>query len=392
MKLPKLIRFFISYVIVGVAVAIGVVIVYPKMQTQIPQAEPASSTQPPPLQPVSATTAIQASGPVSYADAVNRAAPAVVNIHTTKVVRERNPMLDDPVMRWFFGGIPNNQTRQRIERSLGSGVIIRSDGYILTNNHVIKNATEINVFLLDGREAKASIVGTDAATDLAVLKVDLKSLPSISVTHNPMPSVGDVVLAIGNPFGVGQTVTQGIVSATGRNQLGISAFENYIQTDAAINPGNSGGALINAHGELVGINTAIFSQSGGSVGIGFAIPVDLASQVLESIIQHGLVVRGWVGIEVQDISPALAESFGLNESRGALVAGILRGGPAADAGLRPGDILTAIDGNQINTSREIQAHISQSTPGKKIKLDGIRLGQPFTTQAVVIQRPQSVTR
>lgn len=389
MKLPKIIRFFISYVIVGVAVAVGVVIVYPRVM---------GSYLPTPTPPTSVSSGSQtysgntATGPVSYADAVNRTAPAIVNIHAAKYVRERNPMLDDPIMQWFFGGVPNNQTRQRIERSLGSGVIVSEDGYIITNNHVISGASTINVFLHDGRETQAQIIGVDAATDLAVLKIELENLAVVKLSNREMPHVGDVVLAIGNPFGVGQTVTQGIVSATGRSQLGINTFENYIQTDAAINPGNSGGALINAYGDLIGINTAIFTQTGSSVGIGFAIPVDLANQVMDHIVKHGLVIRGWIGVELQDISPDLAESFGLNKPQGVLIAGILTNGPADNAGLEPGDIITSIDGKSINGSREALYLISQTAPGKKVAIEGIRLGKPFNAEAEIIQRPQNVMR
>jgi Do/DeqQ family serine protease len=329
-------------------------------------------------------------GVVSYADAVQNTAPAIVNIHTQKVVAERNPFANDPIARWLFGGTPNSSTRQRIERSLGSGVIFTPQGYVLTNHHVIRDADEIIVILADGRESLATVVGTDAATDLAVLKIPMNNLPSITLGDPARLRVGDVVLAIGNPFGVGQTVTQGIVSAIGRSQLGISTYENFIQTDAAINPGNSGGALIDALGRLVGINTAIFSQSGGSVGIGFAIPVDLAQQVMQSIIEHGYVVRGWIGIEAQEISPLLAESFGLPHTQGVLIAGILRGGPADEAGMRPGDVITHIDQTPVTATRDLMTLIAGATPGHRLEIEGYRAGERFEATVNVIQRPETV--
>ena len=250
----------------------------------------------------------------SYRDAAKRAMPSVVNIYTAKQARaQKNPLLDDPFFKKFFGDRPNGERKLS---SLGSGVIVSADGYILTNNHVVATADEIEVALVDGRKARAKVVGTDPETDLAVIKVDLPNLPAITLGRMEQAKVGDVVLAIGNPFGVGQTVTAGIISALGRTQLGINTFENFIQTDAAINPGNSGGALIDAHGNLLGINSAIYSRTGGSLGIGFAIPVSTVKSVMEAIISNGYVVRGWIGVEPQDITPELAESFGLQKSDG----------------------------------------------------------------------------
>ncbi|MFQ5468836.1 MAG: trypsin-like peptidase domain-containing protein [Gammaproteobacteria bacterium] len=325
---------------------------------------------------------------VSYANGVENAAPAVVNIYTTKVVtRSRHPFFDDPVIQRFFGDsiTPPSQKQQN---SLGSGVIANDQGYILTNNHVIDGADEILVGLHDGRNVSAIVVGTDPESDLAVLKITLENLPSIVFGHSDTLRVGDVVLAIGNPFGVGQTVTQGIVSATGRNQLGISTFENFIQTDAAINPGNSGGALINPNGELIGINTAIFSRSGGSQGIGFAIPVNLTKNIMKEIIEHGHAVRGWLGVEIQTLSKELAESFNIRNMTGIIIAGIVSKGPADEAGLKAGDIITRINDQEITSANEALTLITQTKPGTRIKLHGLRSGGQFSLHAIVSTRPR----
>ncbi len=322
-----------------------------------------------------------AQGPVSYADAVDRAAPAVVNIFTRKIVRRKtHPLFDDPFFQRFFR--TNPQPSERIQSSLGSGVIMSADGYILTNNHVINGADQIVVALHDGRDVNATIVGTDPEADLAVLKIDLQELPYIQVAQNRQLRIGDVVLAIGNPFGVGQTVTLGIVSATGRNQLGINTYEDYIQTDAAINPGNSGGALINAHGELVGLNTAIFSKSGGSQGIGFAIPAAVATRTLTDIATHGTTIRGWLGIEVQESTPQLLEALSLPEAlTGLIVTGIYPDGPADKAKLAIGDILTHINGEEAANARHAMNQIAALRPGDAIDLEFIRAGQVATTRA-----------
>ncbi|HSG10411.1 MAG TPA: trypsin-like peptidase domain-containing protein [Gammaproteobacteria bacterium] len=343
--------------------------------------------------PVAGSAPAQAFGPVSYADAVDRAAPAVVNIHTAKVITRRiHPLLDDPVFKQFFGNRFSN-SRKEIKTSLGSGVLISRQGYLLTNNHVIDGADEIQVLLADGRMLQATVVGTDADTDLAVLHIDIDDLPAIVIGDSENLRVGDVCLAIGNPFGVGQTVTLGIISATGRDQLGINAYEEFIQTDAAINPGNSGGALINANGELIGINSAIYSRSGGSQGIGFAIPINLAKGVMTQIIEQGHVVRGWLGIEAQDLTAALAESLGINITEGVLIAGVLRDGPADNAGLMPGDVVTSINGTPTMDARDAMRVISEQRPDSVIELGGIRKETAFTLKARVIQRPQqSVTR
>ena len=327
-------------------------------------------------------------GLASYAHAVEIAAPSVVNVYTRKVVTQRtNPLLQDPILRRFFGDrIPAPQ--KRLENSLGSGVIVNSQGFILTNNHVIQGADEIEVALHDGRTAPATIVGADPESDLAILKVDISGVPAITFGHSEALRVGDVVLAIGNPFGVGQTVTSGIISATDRSQLGLSTFENFIQTDAAINPGNSGGALINTAGQLVGINTAIFSRSGGSQGIGFAIPVSLAKGVMKQIIEHGRPLRGWLGVEVQDLNPTLAESFGLGDASGALIAGIQTDTPAAKAGLQPGDVITQVNDQPITSGRSLMNAIASNAPGTKLKLKVIRQGEEMDKDVVLGERPQ----
>ncbi len=327
-------------------------------------------------------------GPVSYADAVQRAAPAVVNVHTAKVItRKVHPLLDDPVFQRFFGD-RIGQSRHEIQTSLGSGVLISKQGYVLTNNHVIDGADEIQVLLADGRSAQAMVVGTDADTDIAVLYIKADNLPAIVIGNSKRLRVGDVALAIGNPFGVGQTVTFGIISATGRDHLGINAFEEFIQTDAAINPGNSGGALINASGELIGINSAIYSRSGGSQGIGFAIPINLAKGVMTQIIEQGHVVRGWLGIEAQDLTVQLAESFGLASTHGVLISGVLRDGPADKAGLLPGDVVTSVNGREVNDSSAAMKVISEQKPESVIVLGGIRDAKPFYLKVRVQQRPR----
>ncbi|MDP2505333.1 trypsin-like peptidase domain-containing protein [Oceanobacter sp. 3_MG-2023] len=322
----------------------------------------------------------------SYADAVERAAPAVVNIYTSKVVkRKQHPLFDDPLFQRFFNTTP--EPDERLQSSLGSGVIMTTEGHILTNNHVIKDADQIVVALHDGREASATLIGSDPEADLAILKIDMPDLPIIPVAHDEHLRVGDVVLAIGNPFGVGQTVTLGIVSATGRNQLGLNTYENYIQTDAAINPGNSGGALINAKGELVGINTAIYSQSGGSEGIGFAIPVAVAQRALTDISQHGIAIRGWLGIEVQEATPKLLDALALPEAlEGLIVTGIYQDGPADLSGLTVGDIIVKINQMDTKDARKAMNQIAILHPGDKILLDFIRDGKLAQTEAIAGQR------
>ncbi|MDH5228757.1 MAG: Do family serine endopeptidase [Gammaproteobacteria bacterium] len=327
-------------------------------------------------------------GPVSYSNAVAKAAPSVVNIFTAKTItQERAQVFEDPLFEYFFGDRAPMAPQKRTETSLGSGVIISEQGFILTNNHVIESAEEIQVALKDGRSAQAKVVGTDPESDLAVLQITLNNLPSITMGHSGNLNVGDVVLAIGNPFGVGQTVTMGIVSATGRDRIGLNTFEDFIQTDAAINPGNSGGALINAHGYLVGINTAIFSRSGGSQGIGFAIPVSAAKDVTQQIIEKGHVVRGWLGIEIQDMTPQLAESFSLDEVSGVIVAGVLKNGPADQAQLRPGDIIIKIEGEKVSDGKFAVNRIARAAPGTQINLSILRNRKNMEIKATTAERP-----
>ena len=319
--------------------------------------------------------------------AATKAMPAVVNIFTSKETKlPRHPLMDDPLFRRFFGDQLGGESRQ--SASLGSGVIVGAEGYILTNHHVIEAADEIEVALADGRKASANIVGTDPETDLAVLKVNIENLPAISFGSPKQLGVGDLVLAIGNPFGVGQTVTMGIVSAKGRSHLGISTFENFIQTDAAINPGNSGGALVDATGNLVGINSAIYSRTGGSLGIGFAIPSDLARQVMEQIVKTGSVTRGWIGVEVQDISQELADSFDLPTTNGTLIAGVQRGGPAERAGIRRGDILVAVETLEVTDSTRMLNLIAALTPGEQATLKILRNHEEELVQVKVGTRPR----
>ncbi len=324
----------------------------------------------------------------SYADAARAALPSVVHIFTSKEVKsQRSPFADDPLFRHFFGDRLDNRPQQRAS-GLGSGVVVSPEGYILTNNHVIEAADEIEVALNDGRKLPARIVGRDPESDLAVLQVKPEGkLHAITFGHTEQLSVGDVVLAIGNPFGVGQTVTMGIVSALGRSHLGINTFEDFIQTDAAINPGNSGGALVDAAGNLVGINAAIYSRSGGSLGIGFAIPVSLARNVMEQIIQNGSVTRGWIGVEVQAITPELAESFSLPSSGGTLISGVMRGSPADRAGVKPGDVLLAVEGRKVNDPQAMLEAIAALAPGRKAGFELRRGKEKFDVRVEIGRRP-----
>jgi serine protease DegQ len=327
----------------------------------------------------------------SYNDAVRKAVPAVVNIFTSKEIKSpRHPFLDDPLFRHFFGDRLEEEPQRAT--SLGSGVIVSSKGYILTNHHVVEAADEIEVALVDGKKLKARAVGSDPETDIAVLQVEGGSVPAITFGDADSLRVGDVVLAIGNPFGVGQTVTMGIVSALGRSQLGINTFENFIQTDAAINPGNSGGALIDTAGNLVGINTAIYSRSGGSLGIGFAIPASSAKQIMEQIIATGSVTRGWIGVEAQEITPEIAESFRLSSVNGVLIAGVLRGGPAEKAGLKPGDVLVAIEGRAVKDPNSMLNLVAALVPGKPASIRLKRDNKDVEVQVAVGKRPTQQRR
>jgi len=329
----------------------------------------------------------------SFSDAAKKAMPAVVNIFTTKDVKvPRHPFMDDPVFRYFFGDQFDAQTQK--STNLGSGVIVSIEGYILTNSHVVEAADDIEVALADGRRTQARVVGADPETDIAVLKIDLPKLPAITFGQSEQASVGDVVLAIGNPFGVGQTVTLGIVSALGRSHLGINTFENFIQTDAAINPGNSGGALVDVSGNLIGINTAIYSRTpgGASLGIGFAIPVSTARQVMEQIVRTGSVTRGWIGAGVQDMTKELAESFKLPQTGGALISEVLRGSPADKAGIKPGDILVAVNGEPVADSATMLSLIAALQPGQQAALKVVRNRVETEIKVVVGARPKQSRR
>ena len=334
--------------------------------------------------------------PGSYHDAVKKSMPAVVNIFTSKVSTKpktrkgskQNPA--DPLFKFFFGDQPPDE--EPIS-SLGSGVLVSPEGFILTNHHVISDADEIDVALADGRKVKAKIIGSDPETDIAVLKIEPKQLPApIALGKIESVHVGDVVLAIGNPFGVGQTVTSGIVSAMGRDHVGINTFENFIQTDAAINPGNSGGALVDTRGNLIGINTAIYSNNGGSMGIGFAIPVNLAKQVMESILKNGGVTRGWIGVEPQNLSKELSESLGLPSTTvGVLISGVLEGGPAARGGVKPGDVLVSVNGNGTKDVRQLLNQIAQIGPGNEATLKILRKEKVLELKVQTGKRPRPKT-
>lgn len=341
------------------------------------------------LQEATPGKAALAQGVASYREATQKALPSMVNIFTRKEARvTRNPLLNDPRLRQFFGNNIGPQTQP--STSLGSGVIVSPEGYIVTNNHVIEAADEIAVSLSDGRQFAAHVVGADPESDLAIIKIEASSLQPVTFGHIEDTQIGDVVLAIGNPFGVGQTVTMGIVSAMGRSKLGINAFENFIQTDAPINPGNSGGALIDTQGKLIGINTAIFSSSGGSLGIGFAIPENTVRDVLKQLIEKGMVVRGWAGVATQDISPQLAATFHLNEARGAIVTGLLLNGPGARAGIRVADIILEIENQPVSGSDELRNRIAALAPGDKAVLTIFRAGKTMNVTVKVEQRPAPV--
>ncbi|HSI29266.1 MAG: Do family serine endopeptidase [Methylophilus sp.] len=369
----------------AVTVCLGILFVmklfYPNLLVQ-------SNSQQVIVKPSTASSQAAAIAKTGYRSAVSKATPSVVNIFTTARISQdpHRALKNDPLFRHFFGEEMEEEDDQP-ENSLGSGVIVSADGLILTNNHVISSADQIEVALSDGSKSSAIVVGTDPETDVAVLKIDRKDLPAITFSNSEQMKVGDVVLAIGNPFGVGQTVTQGIISALGRNHLGINTFENFIQTDASINPGNSGGALIDTNGDLIGINSAIYSRNGGSMGIGFAIPVSIAQQVMEQITSSGSVTRGWIGIEAQDITPELAESFNLKTINGSLIAGVLLDSPADRAGLRPGDILTAINKKPVADSQSMLNIIALLKPREKATLSILRTGKKVDIDLVVGKRP-----
>ena len=324
-----------------------------------------------------------ATGAINLAEAARVAAPAVVSVVTSKA-RGRNPHADDPAFGFFFGD------RDPGQQGVGSGVIVSPEGILLTNNHVVEDAGEIDVQLSDGREARAQVVGTDPETDLAVLRIPLDKLPAITLGRSQDLHIGDPLLAIGNPFNVGQTVTAGIVSALGRNGLGLSTFESFIQTDAAINPGNSGGALVNAQGHLVGINTAIYSKSGGSQGIGFAIPTDVAMRVMQSLLKDGVVKRGWIGVEPQNLTPEIAESLQIGSRTGVLITGVLQDGPASKGGLRPGDVVVSVAGQPVASVTQLLDAVANLEPGQPAQVAALRGQKELTLTLDIVQRKRPV--
>jgi Do/DeqQ family serine protease len=322
----------------------------------------------------------------SLSGAAKKASASVVSINTTRKT-DLPDRAKDPWFRYFFG----DQDESSAQMGLGSGVIVSPEGFILTNNHVVESADEITMVLNDGRRTIAKLVGTDPETDLAVLKIKLDKLPVMVMNSSEQTQVGDIVLAIGNPFGVGQTVTSGIVSALGRSQLGINTFENFIQTDAAINPGNSGGALVDVQGNLLGINTAIYSRSGGSLGIGFAIPVSTAKQVLEGIVKEGQVVRGWIGVEPTDMTPDLAKTFNISIDSGVIITGVMQSGPAFKAGVRPGDVMMTVEGHPVKTVSELLTQVAALKPGKQANLRVLRKSEELVLTVTPAQRPKVKT-
>ena len=351
----------------SVTVLLAALFVVATLKPQWLDRRPNLSTVVPVFQSATPAPLEGAGNATGFSGAARAASPAVVSINTSKAA-VNNIHSGDPWFRFFFG----DQLQTQPQTGLGSGVIVSPAGYILTNNHVIEEADEIQVVLNDGRKSVAQVIGTDPETDLAILKISLTELPVITLGNSDALSIGDQVLAIGNPFGVGQTVTGGIVSALGRTQLGINTFENFIQTDAAINPGNSGGALVDVNGHLMGINTAIYSRSGGSMGIGFAIPTSTARSVIEAIVRDGQVTRGWIGVEPQDLSPELAEGFGMASGSGVIITGVLQNGPAAQAGLRPGDVITHVAGREVGTVAQLLSAVAALAPGTPATMDVVR--------------------
>jgi serine protease DegQ len=385
--------FILRFAILGLAIAFIVSILAPSIAQRFRTSTPAPDASPTTAPLNGYVPVALPSGPVSYADAVARAAPAVVNIYANKIVTVREyRRAPNALTERLFGSLILGPAYKRPEQSLGSGVVFTADGYVLTNNHVISGADDIQVLLFDNRVAKARVIGADADTDLAVLKIDATNLPTIAISDRGPATVGDVVLAIGNPFGGGKTVTMGIVSATGR-QLHLSAFEDFIQTDAAINSGNSGGALVNALGELVGINTAFYrnvstgrgSNTQQAEGIGFAIPVSTAKKVLEQIISYGIVIRGWMGAEYADADTIVPRAP--TAQHGVVLLEIYPGGPAANAGLRAGDVVLKLDGDEVTGQSDLRSQEAALAPGKVVRVEGIRDGTPFAVDLTLAQRP-----
>jgi serine protease DegQ len=376
----------------AVTVAVAVLFVVATLKPEwLPRSAATPSVSAPVATPplVAQPVALAPAAPVnSYAAAARRATPAVVSI-TARKAPPHGAQSNDPWFRFFFG---DGQQPAQPQVGLGSGVVVSPQGYLLTNNHVIEGADDIEVQLVDGRTATAKLIGTDPETDVAVLKVELERIPAIAFGSTEGLQVGDVVLAIGNPFGVGQTVTSGIVSALGRDQLGINTFENFIQTDAAINPGNSGGALVDTAGSLVGINTAIYSRTGGSLGIGFAIPVDTARQVMEGLIRDGQVTRGWIGVEPRDLTPDIAQTLNLPIRQGVLITGVLQSGPASEGGLRPGDVVVKVADRPVTSSAQLRNAVAALKP-RELAVLGVQRGdKAIELNVTVAQRPKARTR
>jgi len=376
---------FAQAVTVAVAVLFVIATLKPEWLRRTPPFGPAGTIS---LNQTSTAVAPSVPAVGSYSTAAKLATPAVVSIAASKASPARGLRHDDPWFRFFFG----ERSPHQAQVGLGSGVIATADGYLLTNNHVIDGADDIEVLLSDGRKAQAKVVGSDPETDVAVLKIDLDRLPVITFGLAENLQVGDVVLAIGNPFGVGQTVTSGIVSALGRNQLGINSFENFIQTDAAINPGNSGGALVDAHGNLIGINTAIYSRSGGNLGIGFAVPANIARQVMESLIKNGRVVRGWIGVEPRDLTPDIAETLNLPVKKGVLITGVLQNGPASEGGIRPGDVVVKVADTPVTNTAQLLSAVAALAPQSQAMIGVQRGDKALQLKVTVVQRPRPQRR
>ena len=385
MKFIKAVSFVLQFSLIGLALAI-LYVVWQSDHSSAEMLDFLSSTKETPYQNQAAP---DTPGPVSsYADAVASSFASVVTIYTSKLVTDRtHPLLNDPVFKQLFGDQLKRQERNRTETNLGSGVIISTDGYIITNQHVIDGADEILVSLSDGRGSQAVLVGEDRDTDIAILHIPVSGLNAIMVSGDNPVRVGDVVLAIGNPLNVGQTVTMGIISATGRNRIGLNTFENFIQTDAAINPGNSGGALVNAQGRLIGINTAIFSQSGGSQGIGFAIPISIALDIMRQIIDHGKVTRGWLGVEGTQITARAAMATGNPNIEGALIVGVFIDSPADKAGLRAGDIIVAVNKDPVVSIRDLLEKVTLHQPGDIVEVAVFRGPQQLSFSMRATERP-----
>jgi Do/DeqQ family serine protease len=377
MKIHRILAFLFTSIATGLAAAFIVVLLRPELIAPGVDSSPVQPVQP----------AVVTSTRNSFADAVSLASPSVVNIYASKIKQERvKTVFKDPVLQRFFGD-RFDKTRLRRENSLGSGVVVDSNGYILTNQHVVKDASEIKVVINGDQVKKARVVGTDADTDLAVLQVGGEGLTVAQLGDSRNLRIGDIVLAIGNPFGIGKTVTQGIVSATGRHQLGLANYENFIQTDAAINQGNSGGALISADGKVVGINTAMLSGGGGSAGVGFAIPIEIAEEVKRQILLHGRVIRGWIGVQGQDVTQSLADSLGLDEVTGVLVFAVVTDGLA---GIKPGDIIQGLDGKEIESSYQVLNQVAGFQPGREVSLDIMRNNELISLSIAVEERPADV--